>query len=585
MVQLEIFSPDGKSETVTLDKFPVTIGRSRINDIVLTHRTVSRKHAVIIKKDGNYLIKDVGSQNGTFLRKRKIEEALLQNEDVIYIGAYTLKFLVKEEIIDLDKALEGPETAKKVKLKITHVLEIPDRFHGVIFPEVTGEEEKISEVELSISQEDTSLLAFPDEFLVPREEFPTLYDLQRRAMEDENLEDTLNNVANYLLSRTDGDRVAFFLSTVGTSLDAALIVTRPGIAFESRDIKAFPSILRKSIQEGKAILANGLEEDSNVQIDQKERDRYSSYSAIFAPLKYDEKTVGAIQIETHQGKDRLDRDQLVFVCRVIRELGQIIIWKLGQIEKFEQRLLKQELSRIHPEEIVDILFQKGEKYKQEFFEVKEQVSSVLTCRISNLSDIHDQISPMEIQQLLQHFISTVRKSVIQYKGSILDISGGEVVGIFGLPIKQLDAAVRAVLAALNAINNLEKDSTFNKLTKKPVFSFGIQTGLVTGGDIPVNAFHYLFAIGNTVEVSRELTGLAEETNQILISPEVFFDVRFYFDIEEIGLKEITKTQETMMVYQVLRLKESVSEESILYLASENADSEVTSEEFLKFPDV
>jgi len=549
MVQLEIFSPDGKSETVTLDKFPVTIGRSRINDIVLTHRTVSRKHAVIIKKDGNYLIKDVGSQNGTFLRKRKIEEALLQNEDVIYIGAYTLKFLVKEEIIDLDKALEGPETAKKVKLKITHVLEIPDRFHGVIFPEVTGEEEKISEVELSISQEDTSLLAFPDEFLVPREEFPTLYDLQRRAMEDENLEDTLNNVANYLLSRTDGDRVAFFLSTVGTSLDAALIVTRPGIAFESRDIKAFPSILRKSIQEGKAILANGLEEDSNVQIDQKERDRYSSYSAIFAPLKYDEKTVGAIQIETHQGKDRLDRDQLVFVCRVIRELGQII------------------------------------KYKQEFFEVKEQVSSVLTCRISNLSDIHDQISPMEIQQLLQHFISTVRKSVIQYKGSILDISGGEVVGIFGLPIKQLDAAVRAVLAALNAINNLEKDSTFNKLTKKLVFSFGIQTGLVTGGDIPVNGFHYLFAIGNTVEVSRELTGLAEETNQILISPEVFFDVRFYFDIEEIGLKEITKTQETMMVYQVLRLKESVSEESILYLASENADSEVTSEEFLKFPDV
>ncbi len=585
MVQLEIFSPDGKSETVLLEKFPVTIGRSRMNDIVLTHRTVSRKHAVIIKKDSTFLIRDVGSQNGTFLRKRKIEEATLQNEDVIYIGAYTLKFIVREEIIDLEKSLGISEAGEKVKLKATYSLEIPDRFHGVISPEVSSNEKPITDLELSLSQEDTSLLAFPDEFLVPKDEFPSLYDLQRRAMEDESIEDTLKHVGNYLLSRTDGDRVAIFLGKGSGALDLSMTVTRPGTNFTGRDLNPFPSLLKECIRDGKAILASGIDEEGSAQADPREKEKFLSYCAIFAPLKYEEKTIGAVQVETYEGKEKIDNDQLVFVCRVIRELAQIVLWKLSQIEKFEKKLLKQELTRIHPDDIVELLFRKGDKFRQQFFASKEQVASVITCEITNLAEIHEQVSPAEIQKLIQHFNITMRKSILNYKGSIVDVYNDRVVGIFGLPIKQLDAGVRAVLSALDALRNIEKNKIISNMDRRPVIGFGIQTGLITGGDIPINGFHTVFALGSAVNVSSELAGMVEDKNQILIAPEVFFDVRFYFDTEEVGLREITKPPETLMVYRVLRLKESVSEESILYLASENADSEITSEEFLKFPDI
>ena len=585
MVQLEIFSPDGKSETVVLEKFPVNIGRSRMNDIVLTHRTVSRKHAVIVKKDGTYLIRDVGSQNGTFLRKRKIDEATLQNEDVIYIGAYTLKFVIREEIIDLEKTLGVAEGGERIKLKTLYSLEIPDRFHGVISPELSDNDKAISELDLSMSQEDTSLLAFPDEFLVPKEEFPTLYDLQRRAMEDEDFEDTLRNIGKYLLSRTDGDRVIIFLDRRTGTLDMSMTVTRPGVDLEKKKLNRFPSLLKECLRDGKAILAGGIDEEASSEADPQEKKEFLSYCAIFAPLKYDEKTIGAVQIETYEGKEKLDKDQLVFVCRIIRELAQIILWKLSQIEKSETKLLKLELSRTYPLNMVEVLFKKGEKFKQEFFSAKEQVASVITCKITNLPEIHKQVSPVETQKLLQHFIGTVRNSIINYEGSLVSMTNEQVIGVFGLPVKQLDAGVRAVLSALHALGKIEKNRVFKNLERRPVIGFGIQTGMVTGGDISLNGFHMLVALGSAVNVSSELAGLVEGKSQILIAPEVFFDVRFYFDIKEIGIREIETPSESLMVYEVLSLRESVSEESILYLASENADSEITSEEFLKFPDV
>ncbi len=585
MVQLEIFSPEGKTKTVTLEKFPVTIGRSRTNDIVLTHRTVSRKHAIIAKRDGTYIIKDVGSQNGTFLRKRKIEEAVLQNEDVIYIGAYTLKFVIREEIIDLEKTVRGVAEDEKIKLKITFTTDIPDRFHGVTFPEDLSNKDQASELELSISKEDTSLLAFPDEFLVPREEFPTLYDLQRKTMEAENIEEALKNIANYLLLRTDGDRIAIFLDKGNGNLDLSLLLPRPGIDFVGKDLTAFPSLLKQSVSQGKAILANGLAEESEGSLDAKEKEKFSSYCAIFVPLKYDERTIGAIQIETYGGKDKIRRDQLLFVSRIIRELAQLIIWKVEQFENIEKITLRKELTRIYPDGMVDFLFQREQKYRQDFFEPKEQVASVLSCKIMNLQEIRERLSPLEITRLSQNFVTTVRKSIIHYKGCIVGICNEWALGVFGLPVKQLDGAVRAVLAALDAARSLERNPAIRKLDPKPLFGFGIQTGLTIGGDVTVNGYHSLFATGNPVDVSLELASLASKPNQILIAPEVFFDVRFYFDIEEIGLREISRPRETLMVYEVLELKESVSEESILYLASENADSEVTSEEFLKFPDV
>ncbi len=70
-----------------------TIGRSPDCDVFLDDVTVSRKHAVLVREDGAFVIEDQGSLNGTFLNRRRIESGRLEHGDELQIGKYKLSFL------------------------------------------------------------------------------------------------------------------------------------------------------------------------------------------------------------------------------------------------------------------------------------------------------------------------------------------------------------------------------------------------------------------------------------------------------------------------------------------------------------
>ncbi len=72
-----------------------TIGRSPDCDIFLDDVTVSRGHAVVVKQGESFVLEDEGSLNGTFLNRRRIESAELEDGDELQIGKYRLIFLSK----------------------------------------------------------------------------------------------------------------------------------------------------------------------------------------------------------------------------------------------------------------------------------------------------------------------------------------------------------------------------------------------------------------------------------------------------------------------------------------------------------
>jgi hypothetical protein len=82
-------------EAFALDRDQTTIGRSPDCDIFLDDVTVSRRHAVVGRSDAGFAIEDLGSLNGTFLNRSRIERGELENGDEVQIGKYRLIYLAR----------------------------------------------------------------------------------------------------------------------------------------------------------------------------------------------------------------------------------------------------------------------------------------------------------------------------------------------------------------------------------------------------------------------------------------------------------------------------------------------------------
>lgn len=76
-----------------LDQDVTTVGRHPESDIFLDDVTVSRRHAEFHRVEGGFLVRDVGSLNGTYVNRERIDEAVLASGDEVQIGKFRLLYL------------------------------------------------------------------------------------------------------------------------------------------------------------------------------------------------------------------------------------------------------------------------------------------------------------------------------------------------------------------------------------------------------------------------------------------------------------------------------------------------------------
>ncbi len=117
MFKLVIQDDEGKTTVVPLIRDEITIGRKEGNTIRLTERNVSRRHARIVRSNGEVQIEDLGSYNGIRVNNARIAERVsLRVSDQVQIGDYKL-YLKAEGVEQVDDArtmpierIEGPPT-------------------------------------------------------------------------------------------------------------------------------------------------------------------------------------------------------------------------------------------------------------------------------------------------------------------------------------------------------------------------------------------------------------------------------------------------------------------------------------------
>src|ERR1044071_2954489 len=108
MFKLVIQDDEGKTTIVPLIRDEITIGRKEGNTIRLTERNVSRRHARILRNNGEVHIEDLGSYNGIRVNNARIAERVsLRVSDQVQIGDYKL-YLKAEGVEQVDDARTMP---------------------------------------------------------------------------------------------------------------------------------------------------------------------------------------------------------------------------------------------------------------------------------------------------------------------------------------------------------------------------------------------------------------------------------------------------------------------------------------------
>jgi len=117
-IQLQIESPSGEPDEVSLDledvpplgvlvvragpnagstfavdKEVITAGRHPDSDIFLDDITVSRRHAEVRRDGVRLTVSDVGSLNGTYLNRERIEQGELADGDTVQVGKFKLVYV------------------------------------------------------------------------------------------------------------------------------------------------------------------------------------------------------------------------------------------------------------------------------------------------------------------------------------------------------------------------------------------------------------------------------------------------------------------------------------------------------------
>lgn len=81
-------------ETFEMAGLRTLIGRSPDCHVFLDDVTVSRRHAEVVHENEDYVIRDLGSLNGTFVNRHRIESSALAADDEVQIGKYRMTFLL-----------------------------------------------------------------------------------------------------------------------------------------------------------------------------------------------------------------------------------------------------------------------------------------------------------------------------------------------------------------------------------------------------------------------------------------------------------------------------------------------------------
>jgi len=186
---------------------------------------------------------------------------------------------------------------------------------------------------------------------------------------------------------------------------------------------------------------------------------------------------------------------------------------------------------------------------------EEKDLTILFCDIRNFTTISEKLSPSQIEQLLNEYLTSMTSEVFKYGGTLDKYMGDNIMAFFGAPLDQPDHHMRACLTATGMI---EKLKVLQREWEKRGLPFlnsgiGINSGPMVVGNMGSDLLFDYTVIGDNVNLGSRLEGLNKRygTN-IIVSEFTYQQVKDEFTFRELDLVQVKGKEKAVKIYELLK---------------------------------
>jgi adenylate cyclase len=515
---------DGKAGEFSLGQ-KTTLGRHPNNSLRLVDREVSKEHCVIERAGNAFVLRDLNSSNGTFVNGRKVKELRLRDGDEIALGNSRLVF----------HAGEGPAGAPTTSAGVTVVASAQS------MPAFLATVAQMESAEFRPADKLTDLDTLRQDYEKLRigNEFHRLVGMERDL---KSLLDKILKVAFQLLA---ADNAVVFLAEEDGSLEPQAVLRRKN---DNQEVVVSDTVLTRVCESRAAVLTADAILDS----------RFSSSESIVAqgirsamavPLLSKGVLRGVLFCDTRERTNAFSEKDLKVLAGIASQAA-IALENAELAQKIEKEAIaRAELSRFLAPAVAEAVV----SGKVEFLRVGRLAEvSVIFVDIRGFTSMAEAESPQETVAMLNTFFTAMANVIFKYEGNLDKFIGDCVMATWGPPITHPDDGARALKCALEmleAVNemNAKREAGGRKAIEVGI---GVNTGQAVVGYIGSSERHEFTAIGDSVNTSSRLCGLAK-AGEILASEATVRRAGHGFRVEPVSILQVKGKERGVPTYRVL----------------------------------
>ncbi|MFK7895117.1 MAG: adenylate/guanylate cyclase domain-containing protein [Myxococcota bacterium] len=525
------FQYEDRDRVFSIEDRPVVIGRAPECDLLLQNESISRQHARIALEDEGWVLRDLGSKNGSRVNTFHVDEQLLRAGDRIDLGTIRMYVEIGPEsaasrarvIFNEDKAesghtevldLQGLDNLLRAAGDLTSNPPIFSDKRGLsgLGEEISRTPEMAGELMRLVSASAESLLSCT------------------------TLAETLERILSLIFDNIPVERGVICLHDAASeSIEPMAMRNREGIP--DAPIAISTNITGVAIDEKQAVLIKDTAMDERFG-GAESVIMMEIHSAMCAPLLRDGKVSGYVYVDRQSATHPFEMPQLQALS-IVALLAAIAVEQAAlrdDVRREQERRVR--LSRYSSPAVVERILEAPGAGSGAMVAEEGEVS-VVFADLTGFTNMAERLPPSEVILILNEVFERLTAEVFALDGTLDKFRGDGMMAFFGAPLSMPDHAQRAVEAALRMQESLTALNEARDGVRRIEMRIGVNSGSVVVGDIGSPQRKDYTVIGDVVNIASRLESAVARPGQVIIGEATWQAARNDYHcepLEEVLLK-------------------------------------------------